>query len=233
MESPSPNPPPHTPILTRAELPRRVCVRHHVVDPRDVQPRHLLHRHRHRVHQLQCGLPVPHRVHVARSTWIGVPDGRVLPERQHLHRLPRGYARVPHRRHQPGAGLRDVSCRLVLPGWCHAGESPIAPAGTASSSSCAYSHASVSRRVCYAAQETTFLCPPGYWCAAGVGTPTACVAGTYNSLPGQGSVGACITCPAGEWPGAQLPPPPRLPSHCPPPSCVARRVPVPHALHRH
>ena len=41
------------------------------------------------------------------------------------------------------------------------------------------------------------LCPPGFFCPAGV--PVPCSAGTYNALSGQTSAAACLPCAAGAW----------------------------------
>jgi len=40
-------------------------------------------------------------------------------------------------------------------------------------------------------------CPAGSWCAAGVSSPTSCLAGRYSNATSQGTVAACKPCPAG------------------------------------
>jgi len=40
-------------------------------------------------------------------------------------------------------------------------------------------------------------CPAGSWCAAGVSSPTSCLAGRYSNATSQGTIAACKPCPAG------------------------------------
>lgn len=42
-------------------------------------------------------------------------------------------------------------------------------------------------------------CPAGSYCETGSATPTPCLAGKYNTVPGQREASACLDCPAGKY----------------------------------
>jgi hypothetical protein len=46
-------------------------------------------------------------------------------------------------------------------------------------------------------QESSHICPPGFYCPALSGVPTACPAGTFNVYPGQTSISSCEICNEG------------------------------------
>jgi hypothetical protein len=41
------------------------------------------------------------------------------------------------------------------------------------------------------------MCPAGHYCPSGISAPTACPAGTFNTLKGKGKQSECTPCPAG------------------------------------
>jgi hypothetical protein len=48
-------------------------------------------------------------------------------------------------------------------------------------------------------EQRSYECPAGGYCVAGSGLWVACVAGTYNAVPGQREVADCLSCPAGKY----------------------------------
>lgn len=48
-------------------------------------------------------------------------------------------------------------------------------------------------------RSTSIMCPTGFYCPLNAAVATPCPAGTYNPVPQQGALSACLACPAGSY----------------------------------